>query len=147
MFRKRMIMMLGLVVIIVACDDSSEPTPEVYTASLTGAAERPTPNNSTATGNASFIVNANRTITYNLAVTGMTPTAQHIHGPADANTAANVIVSLAIGTNRTLVPTDFTGTVSYDSLLVLLRAGNRTYVNVHSAAFPAGEIRGNLVRQ
>ena len=100
-----------------------------------------------ATGNASFTVNANRTITYNLAVTGMTPTAQHIHGPADANTAAGIIVTLAIGTNQTLTPASFTGTVSYDSLLVLLRAGNLTYVNVHSAAFPPGEIRGNLVRQ
>jgi hypothetical protein len=143
-----MIVIVGVIGLVVACDDdASDPGSEVYTATLTGAAERPDPNNSTATGTASFTVNANRPITYNLAVNGMTPTAQHIHGPADANTAAGVIVSLAIGTNQTLTPTSFTGTVSYDSLLVLLRAGNRTYVNVHSVAFPAGEIRGNLVRQ
>jgi pectate lyase len=148
MFRKRLVLVTALVALTAACDDdSSEPTAEVYAANLSGAAERPDPNTSTATGTASFRVNANRTITYNLAVTGMTPTAQHIHGPADANTPAGVIVGLAIGTNLTLVPGDFTGTVSYDSLLVLLRAGNLTYVNVHSQDFPAGEIRGNLAAQ
>jgi pectate lyase len=147
MFRNRLSLTVALLALVAACgDDSSEPTAEVYAATLTGAAERPDPVTTNATGSASFTINTNRTITYTVTANGMTPTVQHIHGPADANTAANVIVGLTIGANQTLTPSNFTGAVSYDSLLILL-AANRAYVNVHSAAFPAGEIRGNLTRQ
>ena len=141
--------MLALAVLVAfeACgDDETGPEAETYTATLTGAAERPNPVTTNATGTARLTVNANRTITYDLTVSGMTPTAQHIHGPADANAAAGVIVGVNIGTNQTLTPSSFTGAVSYDSLLVLLR-NNRAYFNVHSAQFPGGEIRGNLTRQ
>ena len=147
MLRNRVLLLTGIFALLVACDDDSTGIElDTFVATLTGAAERPTPVTTNATGSARFIINTNRTITYDLAVTGMTPTAQHIHGPADDNTAANVIVGLTIGTNQTLTPSSFTGAVSYDSLLVLLN-NNRAYVNVHSAAFQAGEIRGNLRKQ
>jgi hypothetical protein len=113
---------------------------------MAGANERPTPKVSNGTGTATFTVNDNRTITYDLIVNGITATAQHIHGPADTAVSAGVIVPLTIGTNQTLTPTSFTGTVNYDSALVLMRKG-LTYVNVHTAANPGGEIRGQLARK
>lgn len=141
--------LLGAIAIAMtaACNgDSNDPGTETYTATLNGANEKPNAVNTTATGTASLTVNANRTITYTLTQTGMTPTNQHIHGPADANSSAPVIVGVTIGANLTLTPGSFTGAVGYDSLLVLLRA-ERTYFNIHSATAPGGEIRGNLRRQ
>jgi hypothetical protein len=141
--RNRLLAVAVMVLALGACDDDEDA--ERYTATLTGANERPTPTNSTATGSGILTVNGDRTITYTLTQTGMTPTAQHIHGPANADGSAGVIVGVSLGTNLTLRPSDFTGTVSYDSLLVLLR-NNMTYFNIHSATFPGGEIRGNLRR-
>ena len=142
--RNRLLAVAVMVLAIGACDDDEDDL-ERYTTILTGANEKPNAVTTNATGTGSLTVNPDRTITYTLTQTGMTPTVQHIHGPADANNAAGVIVGVSLGTNLTLRPSDFTGTVSYDSLLVLLR-NNLTYFNIHSAAFPAGEIRGNLRR-
>lgn len=143
--RGRIVAAMMLAALLACDDDDTGPTAEVYTATLSGAAEVPA-NNSAGTGTFRLTVNPNRTLTYDLTVSGITPTNQHIHGPATPTTSAGVIVGLTVGTNQTLIPTNFTGTVSYDSLLVLL-ANGRAYVNVHTAAIPAGEIRGNLVRQ
>jgi hypothetical protein len=147
MLKSKVLVMLVIAstALVAACEDEG-PDDEEYTATLNGASEVPA-NNSTATGSARFVVNANRTISYNLTVSGLTPTQQHIHGPITTPTGtASPIVDLAIGTNLTLTETSFNRGVSYDSALVLLR-NNRTYVNVHTAAIPAGEIRGNLIRQ
>lgn len=142
---KRILAVAGLLFLtgLAACNDNSGPGPERFTATLSGAAEVPA-KTSNGTGSASFTINDNRTITYDLAVTGITPTAQHIHGPADATTPAGVIVGLTIGTNQTITPSSLTGAVNYDSLLVLLRNGH-SYVNVHTAANPGGEIRGQIL--
>ena len=143
---KKGFIVVAMFLAIGACSsDTDDPGEETYVTNLTGAAERPNPVTTTATGTGSLTVNGNRTITYSLNATGMTPTVQHIHGPADAENAAGVIVAVNLGNNLTLTPASFTGTVSYDSLLVLLR-NNRAYFNIHSAAFPGGEIRGNLRR-
>lgn len=141
-------MAAALVVLCAACsdDDPQDPGTETYAATLSGAAERPNPVTTSATGTFTMTVNSDRTINYSLTVQGMTPTDQHIHGPADDNTSAGVIIGLNVGINQLLAASAFTGAVSYDSLLVLLR-NNRAYVNVHSAAHVGGEIRGNLRRQ
>jgi hypothetical protein len=144
--KKGMIVVVTVLTIGACSSDSNDPDTETYVTNLTGAAERPNPVTTTATGTGSLTVNANRTITYSLSATGMTPTVQHIHGPADAETAAPVIVPVQLGNNLTITPTSqFQGAYTYDSLVVLLR-NNRTYFNVHSATFPGGEIRGNLRR-
>jgi hypothetical protein len=66
--------------------------------------------------------------------------------------AAGIIVPLTVtgtGTSGNIISGTFTSTgnaaVSMDSLLVLLRNGN-SYVNVHTAANPDGEIRGQIIR-
>ena len=41
---------LGLIALVAACDSTSDPGPETFTATLSGANERPTPNVSPAVG-------------------------------------------------------------------------------------------------
>jgi hypothetical protein len=139
-----------------ACDDKGATGPstqETFTASLTGAAERPNPVTTSATGNASVTWNATTgTFSYTMNVSNLTGvTGAHIHGPATVDQAAGVLVPLtapvSANVSGTFAAAQITAAgVSVDSLLSLMRTG-RTYVNVHTAANPAGEIRGQLIRQ
>jgi hypothetical protein len=149
---------------VVACDDDDDPTgggpvTETYTAALTGAAERPTPVTTTATGTAGLTASISSagnltSVTYSVNVTDLIggATNAHIHGPAGVDEAAGILVPLTVtgtGTSGNIISGSFTTTgnaaVSMDSLLVLLRNGN-AYVNVHTAANPDGEIRGQIAR-
>lgn len=140
----------------IACgsDDNkiSAPAAPTYVATLNGAGETPA-KAVPGTGNAMIVKNGS-TYTYTITFTGLTGplTLAHIHGPAAAGTNANVLVpfdATGQGTSGTLTGT-FTGTnnvdVSTDSLDKLMTSGN-AYVNLHTAANPAGEIRGQLSKQ
>lgn len=155
MFRKTLIAVVGFgsVLALANCSsdkaDTTAPQAEVFKATLSGANERPTPNNSAATGSSTVRLNADGTITYDLTTTGMTPSAQHIHA-GDANTAGPVMIALQappatnVVINRSSV---FAGVFTYDSLVTRLRNGT-AYVNVHSQPnFAGGEIRGQLLKQ
>ena len=149
----------------VACDDDEDDgtgpvvTPEDFTAALTGAAERPTPVVTTATGTATITftpasASTAASVAYSVTVQGLSgpPTVAHIHGPAGVDAAASPIVSFNVTTTSTtsgiIAAGVFTSTghatINMDSLAVLLRNGN-AYVNVHTAANPNGEIRGQIV--
>ena len=143
----------------VACDDEDEdvdapPDTQTLSADLSGAAERPTPVTTNATGDAEFVIStsgATTTITYTVTVSGLSGpiTAAHIHGPANASVAAGVIVPLS---NVTGSGTSFTGsftttghaTIDMATLVTHMLAGN-TYINVHTSANPNGEIRGQII--
>lgn len=145
----------------VACDDEDEdpngpPDTNTFEADLTGGAERPNPVVTTATGDATFTAVTNgavTTITYTVTVTGNLSgpvTAAHIHGPGGVNVAADIIVPLVVSstaTTGTVVQGSFTttgnATINMAQLLVHMLAGN-TYVNLHTAANPGGEIRGQI---
>ena len=122
---------------------------------LSGAKERPTPVTTTATGSSTFEVLADGSVRYNVSVARLEgATMAHIH-TAVADSAGPIVVTLF----TTATPTStLTGTlasgsfgasniqltgVSLDSLLSLMRRG-RTYVNVHTATNPNGEIRGQI---
>ena len=140
-------------------DDVGITVSERFTATLNGANEKPTPVTTTATGTAKFTYVADiPAIFYRIDVVGIdSATAAHIHGPADANNPAGVIVNLFTGPTKGL---GLTGTLAQgvvgglgapvgmtmDSLLVLLRNGN-AYVNVHTRVNGGGEIRGQVSRQ
>ena len=122
---------------------------------LSGTKERPAPVLSTATGSSTFEVLTAGTVRYNLTVAGLTgATMAHIH-TAVADSAGPIAVTLFTSTTPTgtLTGTLASGSfaasnielpgVSMDSLLSLMRRG-RTYVNVHTATNPLGEIRAQI---
>lgn len=150
---------------LAACEeDTTDPGPTVtYKATLTGAAERPNPITTNATGTWTGVLNlTTKVMTYTLTWTGLTTTSNnaHIHGPTPAtgNGTAGVIVdfngggrTLTHGTSGNATGTinfndNFTPAVSGDSLLKLLDAG-RAYVNVHSTTNGGGEILGIIAKQ
>lgn len=69
-------------------------------------------------------------------------TAAHFHGPAAAGANAGVVVP--IGDKSPTSPVHGTATLT-DAQMKDLEAG-KWYVNVHTAANPGGEIRGQVMR-
>jgi len=65
-------------------------------------------------------------------------TAAHIHGAADAGKAADVIFPLPSGDYKAGV------TVALTPAQVADLTADKWYVNIHSASFPNGEIRGQI---
>ena len=111
----------------------------LFNVTLRGAQEVP-PNNSPRTGSATVIVNtASNSLQYNISYSGLTSpeTAAHIHGFAPAGANAGVLFTLPVGNPKT-------GVLTYtDAQEANLLAG-LTYINIHSSAFPGGELRGQL---
>jgi len=137
--------LIGLLALLSACVPSNTsaaaPSPSMYTATLSGANENPA-NPSAGTGSVMLMLDESTkkaTITGNF--TGVTATAAHIHGPAAKNANAGVIIPLTITGNNLSGSADLT-----DAQIADLKAG-MWYANVHSAAFPGGEIRGQLEKQ
>ena len=109
-----------------------------WAVSLSGAQEVP-PNNSGAKGSGEIAVMPDGMLSGSITVSGMTSTAAHIHDGA-IGVNGPVIVKLDKTANGFAVPA---GAKFTDEQLAKFKAGN-TYVNVHSDAFPPGEIRGQL---
>ncbi|HEX8848250.1 MAG TPA: CHRD domain-containing protein [Gemmatimonadaceae bacterium] len=141
------------VVTLGACnskDTAAPPKPEQYTAALSGSNETTPPALVIgATGTSTITVNGNAlswTLTTANFATGTTaPNGSstlpaHIHLGAPG-VSGGIMVPLTAAVNGT---TSGTVTVA-DSVLTHLRAGD-AYVNVHTAARAAGEIRGQLTR-
>lgn len=136
----------------VACKDDTTGIPaglEVYTATLNGANEAPTPVATTATGTAIVTVLGNLVSWKVDVLTAIDSiTLGHIHRRAADSVAGNVRVDFA----PTPTGAGFTGTATVgsatvvDSILTILHEG-RGYVNIHTKAHPGGEIRGTLVKQ
>ena len=106
---------------------------------LSGANEVP-PVQTAASGRAHVRVGGDGTVEVRVNVEGMTATAAHIHqGAAGAN--GPVIVPLAKSGDTTFVSAP--GFKMSEDHVKAYRAGN-TYVNVHSAKNPGGEVRGQL---
>ncbi|MEO5782959.1 MAG: CHRD domain-containing protein, partial [Ginsengibacter sp.] len=116
-----------------------------FKATLNGANERPTPNTSTATGSATLIFNIDTKIfTVTTTYSGLTGTASagHIH-KGDATIAGPVLFGF---TNVSVSPIVYTSIALDAAQEADLRAGLH-YVNVHTALYPGGEIRGQLIKQ
>ena len=112
---------------------------------LTGAQEAPGPGDEDGFGHATVSFNAARdVVTITTSVSGIgTPTAAHIHEGA-AGVPGNVVVGFA-GATAPLV-NGAAVSVAVDPTLAnsILANPSGFYVNVHTAAFPAGAIRGQL---
>ncbi|WP_158932777.1 CHRD domain-containing protein [Acidisphaera sp. S103] len=112
-----------------------------FTASLDGKTEVP-PTKSTGYGDLlATLDTSTKTLNYTLTFGGLTgpATAAHFHGPAAPG--ANAGVAVAIGKAPTS-PVSGKATLT-DPQIADLEAG-KWYVNVHTAANPGGEIRGQV---
>ena len=110
--------------------------------SLSGAHEVPAVQTS-AMGTGNVTVRPDKTVSVDITVSGMTPTAAHIHeGAMGAN--GKVIVPLTKKGDNEFVSAE--GAKMTDEQYAAYKAGN-TYLNVHSAAHPGGEIRAQLKGQ
>jgi hypothetical protein len=117
------------------------PTPvcALFTVTLSGAQEVP-PNNSTATGSATVLINTMvNLLHYDLAYSGLTgtETAAHLHGFAASGTNAGVLFTLPTGNPKV-------GDLSYSDDQEANLLNGLAYFNIHSSAFPGGELRGQL---
>ncbi len=120
-----------------------------YAADLRGSNEVP-PNSSTAFGSAFITIDTvSNTLFWEVNESGIvSPTLSHIHGQAAAGVNASVLINFATSASA-FTGGRLTGSISIaglssDNLNALLTNPSNFYVNVHSLAFPGGEIRGQL---
>jgi len=138
--------MLLLIMGFISCSKSSDPIPVpnpnvTFLATLNGASEVPA-NASTATGTATLTFNSTTkiftiTVTHNIAA----PTNGHIHKAA-VGVSGPAVFPFA----------SFTSPITYTSIALDAAQeadlyANLYYVNIHTAAFGGGEIRGQLLKQ
>ena len=111
-------------------------------ASIDGAQETP-PNGSVAMASGTFTMDTvANTLSVNVVITVPPPSGEilaHIHGFAPPGTPAGILFGLPLGSPKITV-WNFTEPDEAGIIAGL------TYVNIHSNAFPGGEIRGQIVR-
>jgi hypothetical protein len=112
-------------------------------ATLSGKSETP-PNTSAGTGTADIDYDpATKKLSWKVTYSGLTgpATAGHFHGPAEPGKNAGVAVAIP---NATSSPAEGSATLT-DAQAADLEAG-KYYVNIHTAANPGGEIRGQVTK-
>jgi len=143
-------LLFATVILISSCSSKSSVIPaatsSMFTATLNGASETPA-NASPATGTASFTYNPNThflsgTVTFTGIATATT--VAHIHKGAVGVAGSPVFTLEAAGPFAS--PIDYTSPALTSAQFGDL-AGGLYYVNIHSTAFPDGEIRGQLILQ
>lgn len=138
-----------------ALPGSAQATLLGLSATLSGGQEVP-PNASTATGQASMLYDTDERllsweITYQGLLAGLTNA--HFHGPALPGVAAGVVIPIDFTgfggtTSGTLLGSadldDLTPTFDPPTVESWLLTG-RIYINLHTALFPGGELRGQVI--
>lgn len=123
-------------------DDDATPNPISFTATLNGASEAPNPTPSAGTGSSAATFNTTtKILTVTTTYTGVTATAGHVHKGA-VGVAGPVIFPFA-----NLASPIVLTTAALDATQEADLMANNYYVNIHSAAYPGGEIRGQLLKQ
>jgi hypothetical protein len=114
------------------------------TANLTGAQETP-PNTSTATGTGTLVFNPfTREVAGRIETQGITGILAHAHQAA-SGTPGGVVIPMTQSSATSGIWTTAPGATATDAVFLGFIQGN-LYLNVHSTAFPGGEIRGQLVQ-
>jgi hypothetical protein len=111
-------------------------------ADLKGASEVP-PNQSTGTGTVTVTFDtATKQLSWKGNYSGLSgpATAAHFHGPAEPGKNAGVAVPITPNTSPFSGSATLTDTQAADLL------AGRWYINVHTAANPGGEVRGQLAK-
>ncbi len=140
---------LTVMTVFAACnndDDNNNPTPTNNVvnikADINGLQEKPTSTTSTATGTMTGTIDTTTNVmSYTVTYQGISPTAGHIHRIDSTNGTGAPVIPFASLTSP------ISGTASLrrsqrDSIL-----NGQYYVNFHTAAYPNGEIRGDIKKQ
>jgi hypothetical protein len=112
------------------------------TATLSPANEVP-PVNSRGAGTAEVSYDSDtHVLTWTITYSGLStaPSAAHFHGPAPPGQNAPIVIPL------TELASPATGTATLDDAQAGALLDGQLYLNFHTPAFPAGEIRGQVVR-
>ena len=120
-----------------------------FTADMSGAGEAP-PNKSSGKAHLEARLDAaNNTLAWTVTYSGLSgaPVGAHFHGPiAYIGLTPEENAPIQIGTPGSLASPFKGSTVITDDQKKDLKDG-RWYFNIHTPAFPAGEVRGPVVRQ
>ena len=112
-------------------------------AALKGTNEVP-PNNSPASGQATASFNTEtKTLTWTITFTDLTgpAVAAHFHGPSEPGKNAGIVLPFKSAQS----PIEGTAVLT-EAQVADLMAG-KWYANIHTAANPGGELRGQMVKQ
>ena len=131
------IAIVGAVSLTASCQTMSTAGGEQV--SLTGANEVP-PVTTGAAGSGTVTIKDDRSVAAKITVTGMTPTAAHIHEAAAGSNGPVIVPFSKTGDNAFEAPANAKLT---EEQYAAYKAG-KLYVNVHSAKNPGGEIRAQL---
>ncbi len=124
---------------------TAQAAPMSFSVPLTGAAQVP-PVNTQGSGTAALTYDpSTRVLTWNVTYSGLSgpATMAHIHGPAAAGKNAGVEVWLSRRGAGASSP--ITGQTTLTSAQAQQLMAGDLYINVHTKAHPAGEIRGQVV--
>ena len=137
-----------VVPVVVQTEPTASPTPAantaqaiVLSAQLNGAGEVPAVvSDASGTLEASFAP-ATQVLSWTLNYSGLSGplTGVHFHGPAMAGQNAGVVLPIGGPMNSPM-----TGSVTLNAAQVAEMSAGSWYVNLHTAAHPDGEIRGQL---
>ena len=128
---------LAAAVVLAAC--ASMSMNKEVTVTLSGGNEVP-PVSSSASGSGTIMVAADKSVSGSISTRGVAGTAAHIHAGAAGKNGPVVVPLAKSGDSGWSVPAGAKLTdAQYDSF-----TKGELYVNVHSAANKAGEIRGQL---
>ena len=128
---------------LVGCQSGSQMGGKTAMKATLNAAQEVPPNASRGTGAGTFNFDpATKQLQYNVTYSGLTgpATAAHIHGPAAPGANAPPWIPFQNPTSP------ITGTVTLTDAQVQALNNGQTYVNVHTAANPPGEIRGQITK-
>src|SRR5437773_2717461 len=131
---------------IVSCsknNNGSVSNSNTYALSGNASGSQETPPNSTsgiASLSGTFNASTN-VLQYNITWSGLTgsATGMHFHGPATMGVSASILVGLNITTNG--ISGNGSGTVTVDESFKSALLAGQIYYNIHTALYPAGEIR------
>lgn len=116
-------------------DDNSSPVMVTFTAALTP----PTGVTSTASGSATLTLNKTaKTFSIKVNYSGLTPTHGHIHA-ADGT----IVIPFS---DESVATSPFTVSGSMTDAQITELMANHYYVNLHTTAYPNGEISGTLTK-
>ena len=142
MSMRRGMMLAGTALLLLAAPAGADTVK--FTAQLSGANESPAVKTD-GTGLASATLDtASRKLDWEVTFWGLSgpATAGHFHGPAESGKNAGVAVPIAKAGDP--MPIKGTATLTPEQMADLM--AGKWYVNIHTAANPPGEIRGQVTK-